>query len=70
MPRYYFDIKNGHRLIDNSGLDCRDEAQALVHADFIARQIATDSPKSVGRQLLVLDDERCEVAKVQVKSQT
>jgi hypothetical protein len=40
MPKYFFDIKNGHRLIDPSGLDCRDDQQAMRSATFIARQIA------------------------------
>jgi hypothetical protein len=28
MPRYFFDVKNGHRLIDPAGLDCRDDQEA------------------------------------------
>ena len=29
MPRYFFDVKNGHRLIDPAGLDCRNDQEAI-----------------------------------------
>jgi hypothetical protein len=66
VPRYYFDVKNGHRLIDNAGVDCRDDAQALDRAGFIAGKIAVEAPKSVGRNLLVLNDERNEIGIVPI----
>jgi hypothetical protein len=28
MPRYYFDLGNGDRLADPSGVDCRDDEEA------------------------------------------
>jgi hypothetical protein len=51
MARYFFDVKNGHRLIDPAGLDCRDDQQARDHVVLIARQIAMDAPASEGRQV-------------------
>jgi hypothetical protein len=69
MPRYFFDVKNGHRLIDPSGLDCRDDREATAQAAAIARQIAAEVPSSAGvRQVAVLDSERNEVGKVPVLS--
>ena len=46
MPRYFFDIKNGHRLIDPAGLDCRDDQEAKDQAIIIAGQIAADAPET------------------------
>jgi hypothetical protein len=40
MPHYFFDIKNGHRLIDPTGLECRDDQEATAQATVIAAQIA------------------------------
>jgi hypothetical protein len=32
MARYFFDVKNGHMLVDPAGLECRDHQEALFHA--------------------------------------
>jgi hypothetical protein len=62
MSRYFFDVKNGHRLIDPAGLDCRDDQDAITQATVIARQIALDVPETSGaRHVAVLGDERKEV---------
>ncbi len=69
MPRYYFDVKNGHRLIDPSGLDCRNDRDATAQAAIIAKQIAADVPASAGvRHVAIMDSERKEVGKVPVNS--
>jgi hypothetical protein len=66
MSRYHFDVKNGHRLIDPSGLDCRNDQEARNQAVIIARQIAMDAPKSEGRYVAVLNSDREEVSKVPI----
>jgi hypothetical protein len=38
MSRYFFDVKNGDRLIDPSGLDCRDDQEARKQAIQIAME--------------------------------
>jgi hypothetical protein len=69
MSRYFFDIKNGHRLIDPAGLDCREDQEAKIHARIIARQIAMDAPGSIQRRhVAVLDEDRQEIGKVPVSS--
>jgi hypothetical protein len=69
MPRYFFDVKNGHRLIDPSGLDCQDDQEAITQATFIARQIALDVPDtSGGRSVAVLNSARQEISKVPVNA--
>ena len=32
MPRYFFDIKNGHKLVDPSGTDCKNDTDAIDKA--------------------------------------
>jgi hypothetical protein len=67
MPRYYFDVKNGHRLIDPVGLECRDDQDVITKATFIAAQIATDVPNtSGGRSLAVLNSAKEEIIKVPI----
>jgi hypothetical protein len=67
MPRCFFDIKNGHRLIDPEGLDC-DDQQAKDQAMVIAQQIAADAPASSGgRKIAVLNSQREEIGKVPIK---
>jgi hypothetical protein len=69
MPHYYFDVKNGHRLIDPTGLECRDDQEAITQAWFIAAQIAMDVPNtSGGRSVAVLNSAREEIRKVPIKS--
>ena len=36
MPHYYFDIKDGHGLVDPSGSDCDDDTDAIEKARVIA----------------------------------
>jgi hypothetical protein len=67
MSRYFFDVKNGHRLIDPSGLDCRDDQEARDQAAVIARQIAMDAPDtSQGRHIAIVNSDRQEISKVPV----
>jgi hypothetical protein len=69
MPHYFFDLKNGHRLIDPSGLDCRDDQEATAKAIIIAQQIGSDAPGSAGaRYIAVLNSERQEVTTVPIHS--
>ncbi len=49
--RYYFDIRDGHRLIDPAGLDSRDNHQAKQSAKIIARQIAEDAHPAAARHI-------------------
>lgn len=66
MPRYFFDVKNGHRLVDPVGVDCKSEAQARRQGEAVAKHIAEESPRSVARKVAVVDDEGREVANVPI----
>jgi hypothetical protein len=68
VARYFFDVKNGHRLIDPSGIDCRNDHEAIKAGVIIAQQIAADVPPDQPRHVAVLDSERQEVAQVPIKS--
>src|ERR1043165_3294598 len=52
MPRYFFDVIDGHRLPDPAGLECRDDEEATAHARTIAHQIAADAPGSSRRHIV------------------
>ncbi len=65
--RYFFDVKNGHRLIDPSGLDCRDYQEAIDAGEVIARQIAEDAPPTQARHVEILDVDRQIVGQVTIK---
>jgi hypothetical protein len=66
LPRYYFDIKNGHRLIDPAGLDCKSDSEAMRSAVLIAKQVAVDASPDQSRHISVLNGDREEVGKVPV----
>jgi hypothetical protein len=67
MPRYFFDIKNGHRLIDPTGLDCSGDDEAFANAKMIAIQIAHETSGADGqRHIAIMDGERKEIGKIPV----
>jgi hypothetical protein len=69
MSRYFFDVENGHRLIDPAGLECRDDQEAIDKAAIIAQQIAKDVPStSDGRHIAVLNNERKEISRILITS--
>jgi hypothetical protein len=39
MPHYYFDLTDGIKRRDRRGLDCSDDAEAIVKATTIAREV-------------------------------
>jgi hypothetical protein len=71
MPKYYFDLVDGSRLVDPSGLECRDDHDANAKAKIIAKQIEADIPTApVQRHVEVLNEDRDKVAKVPVRTDT
>ena len=68
MSRYFFDVKNGHRLIDPSGLDLHDNQEAINAGKVIAKQIAEDAPPTQARHVEILDSDRQSVGQVPIKS--
>ena len=69
MPHYYFDIKDGHRLVDPSGLNFKDDADAIAKAEVIAIGVSLDKPAvDPERHIAVLNDLRKEIFRVPVYS--
>jgi hypothetical protein len=69
MPHYYFDTKDGHSLVDPSGLDFKDEDDAIAKAKVIAIGVSLDKPAvDPERHIAVLNDSREEIFRVPVYS--
>jgi len=69
MPRYFFDIKDGHRLVDPSGLDCLDDADAISKGETMARRIEADGPVDMDpqRHVAVINEEGQQIGKIAVR---
>ncbi|HEY8746890.1 MAG TPA: hypothetical protein VIM11_02870 [Tepidisphaeraceae bacterium] len=69
MPHYYFDIKDGHRLVDPSGLNFKNDDDALAKAEVIAIGVSLDKPAvDPERHIAVLNVSREEIFRVPVYS--
>jgi hypothetical protein len=69
MPHYYFDIKDGHRLIDPSGSDCKNDTAAMEKARVLAISVSLDKPAvDPTRRISVLNADRVEISAVPVYS--
>jgi hypothetical protein len=66
VPKYYFDVKNGHRLADPAGIACVGEAKAKEYGRRIALQTAAEVPTSVSRRVGVRDANGREVAVIPI----
>lgn len=67
MAKYFFDVADGTRLSDSSGLECRDDAGAAAAAQIIAGEIAR-TPHQKPRQIIVLNEAGDRVTTVAVKA--
>ena len=62
MPHYFFDIKDGHRLVDPSGSDCKNDAAAFEKAKVLAIGVSLDTPAvDPTRRISVLNADRAEI---------
>ena len=69
MPHYYFDIKDGHRFVDPSGLEFKNDDAAIAKAKVIAIGVSLDKPAvDPERHIAVLNEAREEILKVPVYS--
>ena len=69
MPHYYFDIEDGHRLVDPSGLDFKNDAAAIEKAGVLAIRVSLDKPAvDPKRHIAVLNGSREEIFRVPVYS--
>ena len=69
MPHYYFDIKDGHRLVDPSGLEFKNDDAAIAKAKVIAIGVSLDKPAvDSKRHIAVLNGSREQIFSVPVYS--
>jgi len=69
MARYFFDIKDGHRLVDPSGFDCKNDEAAIEKARVLAIGVSLDKPAvDPERHIAVLNADRVEIFKMPVYS--
>jgi hypothetical protein len=69
MPRYYFDIKDGHSLGDPSGSDLKNDDAAIAKAKVIAIGVSLDKPSvDPKRHIAVLNGSREQIFSVPVYS--
>jgi hypothetical protein len=58
-PHYYFDIKDGHRFVDPSGLDFKNDDAAIAKAKVLAIGVSLDkSAVDPERRIAVLNGSR------------
>jgi hypothetical protein len=69
MPRYYFDIKDGHRFVDPSGATFKNDDDAIERAKAVAIVVSIDKPEvDPARYISVLNEAKFEIFKVTVYS--
>ena len=68
MPRYYFDLKDGTRLVDPAGLDCRDDSDAEIKGRRFADELAISKPDiDPQRHIAVINSDGHEILKIAVR---
>jgi hypothetical protein len=69
MPRYFFDVADGHRLFDSSGFVCDDDFAALIRAAVLAVGVSIDKPEDdPERHVAIINDQGREIGIVPVYS--
>lgn len=69
MPRYFFDVEDGHRLFDATGFFCDNDTDALIKAAVLAIGVAFDKPEvDPERRIAVINDQGRDIGRVPVYS--
>jgi len=69
MPHYFFDIKDGHRLVDPAGSECKSDSAAMGKARIMAIGVSLDKPAvDPKRCISVLNADGVEISTVPVYS--
>jgi len=69
MPRYFFDVEDGHRLFDASGFVCNNDADAITRATVLAIGVSVDKPEDdPERRVAIINDQGREIGNVPVYS--
>jgi hypothetical protein len=69
MPRYFFDVEDGHRLFDASGFVCKNDTDAITKATVLAIGVSVDEPEDdPERRVAIINDQGREIGNVPVYS--
>jgi hypothetical protein len=69
MPRYFFDVQDGHRLFDPNGFVCEDDTDAIIRATVLAIGVSLDKPEDdPERRIAIINGEGREIGHVPVYS--
>jgi hypothetical protein len=72
MPQYFFDVINGHQVLDRRGLNLRDAAAASTEAHHVASSLALLQRglggRAAGGRVVVVDEHGDEILAVSVPS--
>ncbi|MBR1156875.1 DUF6894 family protein [Bradyrhizobium sp. JYMT SZCCT0428] len=69
MPRYFFNIEDGHRFFDASGFVCENDTAALIRASVLAIGVSLDNPEDdPQRRIAIINDAGREIGTVPVYS--
>src|SRR5665213_4283385 len=69
MPRYFFDVEDGHRLFDPTGFVCDDDIEAIIRATVLAIGTSLDKPADdPERRIAVINDQGHKIGSVPVYS--
>jgi hypothetical protein len=69
MPKYFFDLKDGVRLVDPAGLDCADDGDAMAKGRAIALEVEHSEPADLdpNRHVAVIDHNGHQVGKIPIR---
>jgi hypothetical protein len=63
MPRYFFDVQDGHRLFDATGFVCENDTDAIIRATVLAIGVSLDTPEDdTERRIAIINDAGREIA--------
>lgn len=67
MPKFHFEIRNGHTIEDPQGFELATKEEAEKLAEDIARQIAIDVGDTTSRKVIVSTDKGEKLYEVPIK---
>ncbi len=64
MPRYFFNVEDGHKLFDPSGFVCDDDVAAVIRATVLAVGVSLNNPEDdPKRRIAVVNDQGHETSR-------
>ena len=68
MPKFHFEIVNGHKIEDPQGMELPTEYQAQKMAEELAKQIAVDLDDDSLKEVVVKTDAGMVIHKASIKT--